>query len=421
MKGVLFFVQCLSLFIANPLLADSWSGIFSFYQKVISPADGARCGFYPTCADYSYQAIRKHGPIWGIWMSTDRFMRDHGHNEGSYDLIEKYGKRRLFDPIDANDFWFVKVTQKKKGEGKLPTPTKVSGSFPSHPLEFKTAQNFTSTGESSTSASTPLFQFADSLFREEDYYRAITEYKRFVFLHPKHPKSEEAKFLIGFSYLKGEKWDAAIEQFETFSEPLNSFSEKKEFLTGQTHFLANRKSTARSEWQNFIKHYPKSKFADASRYQMGWSYFLEEDREKAKEEFRKINKKEIQQHAIQMTSEIDRWNDHPRRSPFLAGMMSAIVPGSGQWYTGRFWDGCSALLLNGIFIYGVYKTVDEKLYIPAGILSFFGLGFYGGNIFSAISGAHKFNQNVKESHRQRLKIQHGLKFKWENGGLTLYF
>ncbi|OGP05957.1 MAG: hypothetical protein A2Z91_05155 [Deltaproteobacteria bacterium GWA2_38_16] len=80
---------------------------FYFYQKVLSPADGARCGMYPTCADYGYQAIQKHGPLLGGWMATDRYMRDNGRGNSFYSLIEKFGHRRLFDPVSANDFWFT--------------------------------------------------------------------------------------------------------------------------------------------------------------------------------------------------------------------------------------------------------------------------------------------------------------------------
>ncbi len=80
---------------------------YYFYQKMISPADGARCGMIPTCADFGYQAIQKHGPILGGWMATDRFMRDHGKEEQNYPLIEKFGRMRLSDPVSANDFWFL--------------------------------------------------------------------------------------------------------------------------------------------------------------------------------------------------------------------------------------------------------------------------------------------------------------------------
>jgi uncharacterized protein len=81
---------------------------YSFYQKVLSPADGARCGMYPTCTDYGYRAIKKHGPILGGWMATDRLMRDHGNSEHFYTPIYKFGRMRLSDSIANNDFWFSK-------------------------------------------------------------------------------------------------------------------------------------------------------------------------------------------------------------------------------------------------------------------------------------------------------------------------
>ncbi len=81
---------------------------YYFYQKIVSPGDGARCGMYPTCADYGYQAMRRHGMTIGSWMAADRLMRDHGHNEGHYSFIEKFGRRRFFDPLNENDFWFSK-------------------------------------------------------------------------------------------------------------------------------------------------------------------------------------------------------------------------------------------------------------------------------------------------------------------------
>ena len=35
-------------------------------------------------------------------------------------------------------------------------------------------------------------ELADHFFKQEDYYRAITEYKRFLFFFPQSPKVEEA-------------------------------------------------------------------------------------------------------------------------------------------------------------------------------------------------------------------------------------
>lgn len=81
---------------------------YYFYQKILSPADGTRCEMHPTCTDYGYQAIRKHGPILGGWMAADRWMRDNGYSDEFYSLIEKFEKTKLSDPLSENDFWFHK-------------------------------------------------------------------------------------------------------------------------------------------------------------------------------------------------------------------------------------------------------------------------------------------------------------------------
>jgi len=50
-------------------------GPIRFFQQYISPTDGARCQFSPTCSAFGYQAISEHGPLLGILMTVDRLMR----------------------------------------------------------------------------------------------------------------------------------------------------------------------------------------------------------------------------------------------------------------------------------------------------------------------------------------------------------
>ena len=90
--------------------SSSWDQRFeygyAFYQATISRADGSRCGMYPTCSDYAYQALQKHGPLIGGVMAADRFMRSE--DQAYYPPIIKYGRTRLYDPVSENDFWFTK-------------------------------------------------------------------------------------------------------------------------------------------------------------------------------------------------------------------------------------------------------------------------------------------------------------------------
>ena len=54
-----------------------------------------------------------------------------------------------------------------------------------------------------------VFAFAESLFPEGDYYRAITEYKRVVFHYPHSPLIESCRFRIAESTFPARRWSEA--------------------------------------------------------------------------------------------------------------------------------------------------------------------------------------------------------------------
>jgi putative component of membrane protein insertase Oxa1/YidC/SpoIIIJ protein YidD len=51
-------------------------GAIELFQKRISPIEGPRCGFIPSCSAFGHQAVREQGPILGVMMTADRLMRD---------------------------------------------------------------------------------------------------------------------------------------------------------------------------------------------------------------------------------------------------------------------------------------------------------------------------------------------------------
>ncbi|MBI1325140.1 membrane protein insertion efficiency factor YidD [bacterium] len=65
----------------------SWALIapIRIYQKTLSPLIGPVCRFYPSCSNYTIQAIRKYGPLRGGWKGFKRICRCHPWNPGGYD------------------------------------------------------------------------------------------------------------------------------------------------------------------------------------------------------------------------------------------------------------------------------------------------------------------------------------------------
>ena len=66
------FQQRLNQSVASLLLA-----LIGFYRRFISPILGPRCRFTPTCSAYGLEAIQKHGPWKGGWLTLKRLLRCH--------------------------------------------------------------------------------------------------------------------------------------------------------------------------------------------------------------------------------------------------------------------------------------------------------------------------------------------------------
>ncbi|WP_462220024.1 membrane protein insertion efficiency factor YidD [Ferruginibacter sp.] len=65
----------------------SWPFIFliKLYQWIISPWLGSKCRYTPTCSHYGIEALKKYGPIKGLWLTVKRIARchpwgGHGHD-----------------------------------------------------------------------------------------------------------------------------------------------------------------------------------------------------------------------------------------------------------------------------------------------------------------------------------------------------
>ena len=60
-------------------------------------------------------------------------------------------------------------------------------------------------------------QFGDTLFREGDYFRAVTEYKRSLFLCPRWAARPAVELRIGRAYAAARRWDDALDQLHSLT------------------------------------------------------------------------------------------------------------------------------------------------------------------------------------------------------------
>jgi putative membrane protein insertion efficiency factor len=65
------------------------------YQRLISPAVGTRCKYYPSCSEYAAQAISRFGILRGLVLAGWRLLRCNPWSQGGFDPVEN---QRLFKP-----------------------------------------------------------------------------------------------------------------------------------------------------------------------------------------------------------------------------------------------------------------------------------------------------------------------------------
>ena len=83
MKKNYYFLKEINRYISKLLIY-----LVRFYQKFISPLKGPTCRFYPTCSQYSIEAIKKYGALKGIYLTMRRLLKCHPFHTGGYDPLK---------------------------------------------------------------------------------------------------------------------------------------------------------------------------------------------------------------------------------------------------------------------------------------------------------------------------------------------
>ena len=69
------------------ILSFPFIALIKLYQWIISPWLGSKCRYTPTCSHYGIEALKKYGPIKGLWLTAKRISKCHPWGGHGYDPV----------------------------------------------------------------------------------------------------------------------------------------------------------------------------------------------------------------------------------------------------------------------------------------------------------------------------------------------
>jgi tetratricopeptide (TPR) repeat protein len=359
--------------------------IIDFYQRWIAPVRGInKCPMYPSCSQYAKIAFSVLPWYKAYPMTLERLLRC-GHELYLYPAIRINGEIRSYDPV-RND---RSINEIEISEDSL------ESNFKTVSFDSTIFKNMNSHDNG----------FADYLFNQGEYYRAITEYYRLAYLISDSTKKPHFIRKIGLCYYYGTDYQGFISFVKQQDQYLSLHPDIHTELTlylAKSYYQLNNYQRAISTLEWSINTWD-DQFYNEKQFILGISYARIFEWQRAIEEFNFINDNYSRitssQNIIQSLKNYDKL---PQKSPALAGILSAIIPGSGYFYCNRKRTAISSFILNGIFALTIREAVIKKNYWLAGSVSFLGIGWYVGNIIGSKEAAHNYNANIRHKFIDRV-------------------
>jgi len=257
--------------------------------------------------------------------------------------------------------------------------------------------------------------FANYLFEKGEYYRAISEYHRSMFSN-KLSKQDSNHCIVQITKCNysGENYSESISW--------NNSLENKSILTEKTTICLNYYSGLsylKLGYPNSaILCFSKNRNNEKSLLMCGISNLYLYDWKKSNIIFERLTTSKdinISNDAIKLSLLTTEATYLSNKNPILAGILSAIIPGSGYAYAKHYQTAFSSFLLNSILIGTSYEFQRKGFKFAGGTTLLLSFGWYMGNILGSYKSAIRYNNKIRQNYlNQELKMYENYYKKYGN-------
>jgi tetratricopeptide (TPR) repeat protein len=248
------------------------------------------------------------------------------------------------------------------------------------------------------------YAFAQSRLDVGAFDEAIAEFNRFVYFFPADHRVPRALFQTGMAHFRAGRYSAAAAVFDrqTGGDADSPLGSDAFFMLSRAHARQGMIEQAMVDLYNLMVVSTKKAVLDRARYELGWLHVEQGRWNDAGQAFDRITPDNRDRFRVDdLKAALVRSDTIAVKNPTTAGMLS-IVPGGGQLYCKRYQDAMTAFLINAGLIWAAWEAFDNEQYALGGVISFVEFGFYAGNIYGAVSGAHKYNRDRISEFRESL-------------------
>jgi len=243
------------------------------------------------------------------------------------------------------------------------------------------------------------YNYAMSLYNSGNYFDAVTEFKRLSFFDKQKEYNYTSNFLIGKSYKEGGKFSEALKYFTLAEIAAVKYSDLFAAKIEAVRVNILRRSIP-GALRLLTRMEEDEKFKDRKQdilYWRGWAYMFEGRWDDAAAAFQSTGNDSLK--ALCEKVSADQYN------VTTAKILSYIIPGAGQFYTGHYFSGLLSLGWNALWGYLTVKAfIDERIFDGLVIGNFLWLRFYVGNIQNA--GKFAESENIEIENKALYYLQY---------------
>jgi tetratricopeptide (TPR) repeat protein len=254
-----------------------------------------------------------------------------------------------------------------------------------------------------------IYRFAEYLYQNGDFQAAAGEFQRYVFSAGYTVNTDSVLLKIGDCYQKGKSPDVAIGYYENVLK-----NRPSSFLYDRVHFEIAKTYTRNGDFEtslNHIQNFLPAISSDSVKYHMhklsGINYLYQQKWKNAREKFSTLKASEPHDSNITKLCQLAEAGENLNyKSPFIAGLFSSIIPGSGKVYAGRWEDGLFSFVSIGFYTWQSWDGFnrDGKDSTKGWIYGIVGSVFYLGNIYGSVIAARVMNERRKEEFIPKLEL-----------------